>query len=90
VASAIGRGTDTAKVTSEKARYFVASKVSGKGNVREGPGTRHRIVGEIAEKARYLIMEETKDPGGVWYKIRLDSGIEAWVAASLGIIEVQE
>lgn len=89
VASVPAPGTETAKVTTEKPRYFVASKVSGKGSVREGPGKHHKIVGEIAEKDRYLIAEETKDPGGVWYKIRLDSGIEAWVAASLGI-EVQE
>lgn len=90
VASVPAAGREVPKTATEKARYFVASKVSGKGTVREGPGANHKSVGEIAEKDRYPIIEETKNPRGVWYKIRLDSGTEGWVAASLGIIEVQE
>lgn len=79
------------KVGGEKARYFLASKVAGKGNLREGPGTTHRIVGEIKEGERFLIIGRTQKPGdeAPWYKIRLDSGLEAWVAGSLGT-EVQE
>lgn len=82
--------TDPVKAPEDKARYFVASKVSGKGNLREGPGLKHKIVGEIREGERYLVIEQITNPGerSPWYKIRLENGTEAWIAGSLG--EVQQ
>ena len=69
-----------------KAAYFLASKVTGQGNVREGPGSTHGIVGGIRRGDRFLIIDRTATPKGatLWYKIRLDNGREGWVAASLG------
>jgi uncharacterized protein YgiM (DUF1202 family) len=69
-----------------KSTYFVASKVAGQGNVREGPGSAHGIVGEIRHGDRFLIIERAATPKGerLWYKIRLDTGREGWVAGSLG------
>jgi hypothetical protein len=64
--------------------YFVATKVVGRGNVRQGPGTQHRIVAEISKADRFLILEQQGDPAARWYKIRLDDGREGWVAGSLG------
>lgn len=72
-----------AKVSTE--RYFIASKVSGRGNVREAPGRGHKILGEITQGDRYLIVDAAKDATGSWYKIRLDTGREGWVAGSLGV-----
>jgi hypothetical protein len=69
-----------------KSAYFVASKVTGQGNVREGPGSTHEIVGGIRHGDRFLIIDRAAAPKGatLWYKIRLDSGREGWVAGSLG------
>ena len=69
-----------------KLLYFVASKLVGKGNVRERPGTEHKIVGEILPAERFLVLERFPSEGGAnrWYKIRLENGREGWVAGSLG------
>jgi hypothetical protein len=74
-----------------KERYFVASKVEGKGNLRDGPGTTHNIVGEIAKGDRFVLLETVTAPGSTtpWHKIRLDNGKEAWVSSVLGD-DVQE
>ncbi len=74
-----------------KSVYFVASKVVGRGNVREGPGTKHKIIGEIQPAERFLVVDRATNPGekSPWYKIRLEDGREGWVAGSLGE-EVQD
>jgi hypothetical protein len=74
-----------------KSVYFVASKVVGRGNVREGPGTKHKIIGEIQPAERFLVVDRATNPGerSPWYKIRLEDGREGWVAGSLGE-EVEE
>jgi hypothetical protein len=66
--------------------HFLASKVTGRGNVREGPGATHRIVGEVRRDERFPILDRSAGQGGgsPWYKIRLDTGLEGWVAGSLG------
>jgi Bacterial SH3 domain/Glycine zipper len=81
----------TPQIEQKPSSYFLASKVVGRGNVREGAGSAHRIVGEIQREERFLIVDRTSDADGaaVWYKIRLETGLEGWVAASLGE-EVQE
>ena len=74
-----------------KSPYFLASKVASQGNVREGPGSAYGIVGEIRRGDRFLIIARAPSPKGerLWYKIRLDTGREGWVAGSLGE-EIQE
>jgi hypothetical protein len=72
-------------------RYFVASKVAGVGNLREGPSARHRIVGQIRTGEKFPIVDRTTHPGEEtpWYRIRLENGLEVWVAGSLGT-EIEE
>jgi hypothetical protein len=64
--------------------YFVASRLTGPGTLRAGPGSIHSVVGTIAVGERYPIVERATPTGQTWYKIRLDSGAEAWVSAALG------
>jgi SH3 domain-containing protein/outer membrane protein with glycine zipper len=79
---AVAGGASTAP--EGQARYFVASKVVGKGNVREGPGTTHKIIGAILPAERFLVLERSAQDTNRWYKIRLENGREGWVASSLG------
>jgi hypothetical protein len=72
--------------TATRVAYFVASKVDGKGTLRAGPGASHTIVGVIGQGERYPIVERTGAGEQTWYKIRLDSGAEVWVAGLLGQI----
>jgi hypothetical protein len=67
-------------------KYFVASKIDKPGNLRNGPGPTHKVVGTIAPGERHLIVDRHLRSGEKvpWYKIRLDSGVEVWVAGSLG------
>ena len=64
--------------------YFVASKVSGMGTVRSGPGSNHNVVGTIAAGDRHPIVDRAGESEQTWYKIRLDAGTEVWVAGVLG------
>ena len=69
--------------------YFVASRVSGRGTLRAGPGSSYAVVGSIGEGERYPIVSAVRQPDSSWFKIRMDSGTEAWVAGALGH-EVEE
>src|SRR5262249_28629562 len=69
---------------SKRISYFVASKVNGTGSLRSGPGPNHNIVGTIAAGERYPIVDRASANDQTWYKIRLDSGAEVWVASALG------
>jgi hypothetical protein len=64
--------------------YFIASKVSGMGTVRSGPGANHNVVGTIAAGDRHPIVDRAGESEQTWYKIRLDAGTEVWVAGVLG------
>ncbi len=80
IAAAAPAGTAGAKRLS----YFVASKVSGTGTVRSGPGANHNVAGTIAAGDRHPIVDRAGDSEQTWYKIRLDTGTEVWVAGVLG------
>jgi hypothetical protein len=76
---------EASKTPAARTSYFVASRVSGAGSLRSGPGASHNVVGTIGQGERHPIVERRAD----WYKIRLDGGAEVWVAAALGH-EVEE
>lgn len=65
--------------------YFLASKVVGTGTLRGGPGPSYPMVGSISAGERYPIVEAVRQSGNPWFKIRLDTGAEAWVAGALGV-----
>lgn len=73
-------------VAAARPTYFVASRVVGRGSLRDGPGRAFRVVGEIQAGERFLIVERRMPDGEStpWYRLRLDSGAEAWVAGALG------
>jgi SH3-like domain-containing protein len=48
-------------------------------NFREGAGTTMRILRVLRQGARLEILEERAD----WVRVRLDDGLEGWVAASV-------
>lgn len=73
----------------KRVSYFVASKVSGTGTLRSGPGASHNVAGTITQGERHPIVERATPGDQAWYKIRLDGGAEVWVAAVLGH-EVEE
>jgi hypothetical protein len=64
--------------------YFVASKVSDQGSLRGGPGATHPVVGSIGAGARYPVVQSVGASDDSWFKIRIDTGAEVWVAGSLG------
>jgi uncharacterized protein YgiM (DUF1202 family) len=45
-------------------------------NLREGPGTKYKIIGNIKKGASLIILEEQGD----WLFVRLEDGKEAWVS----------
>jgi len=45
-------------------------------NLREGPGTKYKVIGNL-KKGTSLIILETK---GDWLRVRLEDGSEAWVS----------
>jgi hypothetical protein len=44
-------------------------------NLREGPGTKYKVVGRVTKGASLMILEEEEG----WYHVRLESGQEAWI-----------
>ena len=50
-------------------------------NVREGPGTTFPPIGSLAPGSQVQIL--ALDEGGEWYQVRLESGEEGWISASL-------
>jgi uncharacterized protein YgiM (DUF1202 family) len=67
-------------------RYFVATNVTTRGTVREGPGSGFRVIAEIEKNDRFIIIQ-TQTPQGsqsLWHKLRLDDGREGWVNSALG------
>jgi N-acetylmuramoyl-L-alanine amidase len=48
-------------------------------NVRSGPGLDHKVMGQISKSEAYQVLEEKNN----WYKIRLGSDEEGWVASWL-------
>lgn len=47
-------------------------------NLREGPGTRYRIIGKAYLRNTFEILAE--NPG--WLRVRLESGVEGWMSKS--------
>jgi hypothetical protein len=44
-------------------------------NLRQGPGTKYKVVGKVTKGTSLTILEEE----GGWYHVRLESGKEAWI-----------
>jgi hypothetical protein len=47
-------------------------------NLREGPGTKYKVVGKVTKGTSLTILEEKEG----WYHVRLESGKEAWITKS--------
>jgi hypothetical protein len=45
-------------------------------NLREGPGTKHKVVGKVTKGTPLAILEEKEG----WYHVRMESGKEAWIS----------
>jgi hypothetical protein len=45
-------------------------------NLREGPGTKYKVVGKVAKGTSLTILEEKEG----WYHVRTESGKEAWIS----------
>jgi hypothetical protein len=56
---------------------------AGQANVREAAGTSHRIVATVGRGTRLTVVGQSGPDSDRWYKVRLDDGREAWVAASV-------
>lgn len=48
-------------------------------NLREGPGTKHKVVGKVTKGTSLAILEEKEG----WYHVRLESGKEAWISKTV-------
>jgi len=79
---------------SSNAAYFLFNK---KGNIRSGPGTKYRVIGQLAEETIAEIPETFNDYEAKWIaidaKIELDKKTKAekvvftkWVHRSLGVV----
>jgi hypothetical protein len=79
---------------SSNAAYFVFNK---KGNIRSGPGTKYRVIGQLAEETIAEIPETFNDYEAKWIaidaKTELDKKTKAervvftkWVHSSLGVV----
>ncbi len=51
-------------------------------NLREGPGTRYRIIGKAYSKNTFEILAE--NPG--WMRIRLENGAEGWMSKKAALV----
>jgi len=52
-------------------------------NLRDGPGTSHKIVATVTRGTRLSLIETAGKEGDRWHKVKLSDGREAWVAASV-------
>ncbi|ADH86989.1 SH3 domain-containing protein [Desulfurivibrio alkaliphilus] len=48
-------------------------------NIRSGPGTRYRLVGQ----ARYGVVLQTMERGSGWVKVRHENGLTGWMSRDL-------
>ena len=76
-----GAEQSTVPQTSAQSRVYV--EVEGSVYLRSGPDTTYESVGSLYQGESALIIER----GNSWYKVRLDSGLEAWVAS--WVVEVR-
>jgi hypothetical protein len=53
-------------------------------DLRAGPGRVFPVTGSISLGERYPVVDTMRYPGSAWFKIRLNTGAEAWVAGALG------
>lgn len=78
-------------VATERERIFIASKIKGVGNLREGPSRTKKVVATVSQGERFVILDSeitgTDRMASVWYKVRLDDGREAWIHSSVGAVE---
>lgn len=51
----------------------------GKANLREKPDNKSRILQVLSKGTKLVVI----DKGNQWYRVRLDSGAEGWVAESV-------
>ncbi|MFU8819425.1 MAG: SH3 domain-containing protein [Desulfurivibrio sp.] len=59
-----------------KAHLVVKAKIV---NIRSGPGTRYRVVGQ----AKYGVVLRTQERRSGWVKVRHENGLAGWVARDL-------
>lgn len=84
LAAAPAQSAATPPVPAPRITYFVASKVSGQGALRGGPGSNYPVVGSITAGSRYPVVQSVRGANATWIKIRMDTGSEVWVAGALG------
>lgn len=63
-------------LTSNEAHHVVKARTA---NMRQGPGTQHRIAGKLQQHEVVHTLEKRKD----WVKVRSESGSQGWVARNL-------
>lgn len=63
-------------LVAKKAHLVVKSKIV---NIRSGPGTRFRVVGQ----AKYGVVLRTLKRGNGWVKVEHENGMSGWIARSL-------
>ena len=76
--------TDTPMPTATPTVYAVV-RSQRRVNIRSGPGTRFAASGSLAPDSGVQVIGQSED--GDWYQVRLESGAEGWVSASLLLIE---
>ncbi|MFH7321090.1 SH3 domain-containing protein [Desulfurivibrio sp. D14AmB] len=59
-----------------KAHLVVKAKIV---NIRSGPGTRYRVVGQ----AKYGVVLQTQERRSGWVKVKHENGLSGWVARDL-------
>lgn len=70
-----------------KLHYFVVSVK--RANIRQGPSTRHKIVGKLHGGEKHIILE-TKHPSGSgygWFRLKLPNGSTPWISGIVGAID---
>ena len=56
-------------------------RTSGAVNVRSGPGTAYPIIASLLAGTSAPIL--SKNPGGAWWQVQLENGLEGWVFANI-------
>lgn len=72
-----GKAVGTAKVERKPAAITITSKTL---SMRNEPSVKSQILATLNQGEIYEVLQKTGSQSDIWYKIRLDSGVEGWVS----------
>lgn len=72
-----GKAINTGKTKIKAATITITSKTL---SMRNEPSSKSQILATLKHGEIYEVVQKTDSPNDIWYRIRLDNGVEGWVS----------